>query len=488
MTKGTILLTALAGACVLTSSVHAFSLIGTDDPWMTVDLGYQIGGDVGGPKSIGEGYRFNQPFIVYGFDPSFIEFFGAHGVAAAEAAVKIINDLPPASLLNPDAYPLTTSRVNHAARNLRMFDVKSTLLSELLLQLGLASPERFVWTLRSVERPSDVVRQFLTIKRNFDPITLLPSSYINGTLYTYQIRPTGDDEWDAGEISLDPAEPNVSVAGNAGEVGRMDNRVARLYAARGLFFSGLTRDDVGGLRYLYHPGTMAVEQLASGTGLRSSLQVSVVGGGTGQGGWNPYHGVSVVTDPTGGAGGGTNATTTAVVNNAVRGGVDKILLVRADLDPLLNTYSRPVALRYPDFYSTNGVSGQFRSQNVERIITQPDITFAAADLGTAGNGGGPASPVGVLRSVGLVNLANLNSRFNTAGPGIQDPGGATMAIQLNRIGPQEINSNVQDNLTEEQGFTFFLWGSYDGSTNAPIAYPAGRMNLRFLENIVRGGN
>ncbi len=488
MTKGINSLTALAGVSMLAVTAHAFSLIGTEDAWMTVDLGYQIGGDVGGPKPIGEGYRFNQPFIVYGYDPSFVEFFGAEGVQATEAAVKIVNDLPPASLINPDAYPLATARINHTARNLRMFDLKSTMLSELLLQLGLAGPERYVWTLRNVERPTDVVRQFLTIKRNYDPITLLPSSYVNGTLYTYQIGLIGDDEWDAGEISLDPAEPNVSVAGFATEASLIDSRVARTYSARGMFFSGLTRDDVGGLRYLYHPGTMAVEQLTSGTGLRSTLAVSSVGGGGGsQGGWNPFHGVGLVTDPTGGTG-ATNGVTAGVVNAAIRGGIDKIQLVRVDLDPLLNTYTRPVALRYPDLFSTNGPVGQFRSQNVERILTQPDITFATADFGSAGGGGGPASPLALERSLGLVNLAALNSRFNTGGPGIQDPGSATMAITLNRIGPQEVNSNIGDNLTEEQGFTFFIWGSYDGSTNAPIAYPVGRMNLRFLENIVRGGN
>lgn len=483
------ILSAIAGAGMLASTAQAFSLNGLREEWMTVDLGYQRGGTLDideGPMVLGEGYRFNQPFIVYGFDPSYIEFFGAEGVRAAEEAIKIINDLPPASMINPNAYPLSTSRINHTARNLRLLDVKSTMLAQLVFQLGLANPERYAWTLRAVERPTDVVRNFLTVKRNYDPLTLLPSSYVNGTLYTYQIRLIGDDEWDAGEISLDPAEPNISVAGAATGGAFVDDRVIRRSAANGMFFTGLTRDDVGGLRYLYHPGTKLVEQLPTGTSLRSSAQVQAIGGsGGGSGGWNPYHGIGVVVgDPTGGTGGNTNAVA-AVVNAGVRGGVDKIQLIRADLDPLLNSYTRPVALRYSDTYSTNGVSGPTRSQNVERLMTRPDITFAAVDRGSAG---GSAFPWLLFAGNGLVDLSALNSRFDTAGPGIQDPGAAVLSIQLNRIGMQEVNSNVSDNLTEEEGLTVFVWGSYDGSTNAPIVYPVGRMNLRFLENIVRGAN
>lgn len=484
------ILSAIAGAGMVASTVHAFSLNGLREEWMTADLGYQRGGTLDadqGPMVLGEGYRFNQPFIVYGFDPSWVEFFGAEGIQAVEEAVKIINHLPPASMINPNAYPLSTSRVNHTARNLRLFDVKSAVLSQLMFQLGLSNPERYAWTLRAVERPSDVVRSFLTVKRNYDPISLLPSSYVNGTLYTYQIRLIGDDEWDAGEISLDPSEPNISVAGAATGGAYVDDRVIRKSDANGMFFSGLTRDDVGGLRYLYHPGTKLVEQLPAGTSLRSSAQVqSIGGGGGGSGGWNPYHGIGVVVgDPTGGTGGNTNGVGTAV-NVAVRGGIDKVQFIRADLDPLLNSYTRPVALRYSDTYSTNGVSGPTRSQNVERLMTRPDITFAAVDRGAVG--GGSASPGFLFASSGLVNLSGLNSRFTTGGPGIQDAGGSVLSIQLNRIGMQEVNSNVSDNLTEEEGFTFFVWGSYDGSTNAPTVYPVGRMNLRFLENIVRGAN
>jgi hypothetical protein len=484
------ILSAIAGAGMLASTAQAFSLNGLREEWMTVDLGYQRDGTLDineGPMVLGEGYRFNQPFIVYGFDPSYIEFFGAEGVRAAEEAIKIINDLPPASMINPNAYPLSTSRINHTARNLRLLDVKSTMLAQLVFQLGLANPERYAWTLRAVERPTDVVRSFLTVKRNYDPLTLLPSSYVNGTLYTYQIRPIGDDEWDAGEISLDPAEPNISVAGAATGGAFVDDRVIRRSAANGMFFTGLTRDDVGGLRYLYHPGTKLVEQLPTGTSLRSSAQVQAIGGsGGGSGGWNPYHGIGVVVgDTTGGTGGNTNAVA-GVVNTGVRGGVDKIQLIRADLDPLLNSYTRPVALRYSDTYSTNGVSGPTRSQNVERLMTRPDITFAAVDRGAVG--GGSAFPWLLFAGNGLVDLSALNSRFETAGPGIQDPGAAVLSIQLNRIGMQEVNSNLSDNLTEEEGLTVFVWGSYDGSTNAPIVYPVGRMNLRFLENIVRGAN
>ena len=59
-------------------------------------------GDIGGPMDIGDGYRWNVPVVTYGFDQSFLDYFGTNGVAAVEGAIQILNDLPPASSIVPD--------------------------------------------------------------------------------------------------------------------------------------------------------------------------------------------------------------------------------------------------------------------------------------------------------------------------------------------------------------------------------------------------
>lgn len=479
----------VAASVALGGSALAFSLAGPPASWMTADMNYD---PALAPMTPGEGYRYNSPVVVYGFDQSFIEFFGEEGVAAVESAIKILNDLPAASALDPAAYPTSTARVNQSARRLRLFDVKSSVLSVLVENMGLVAPERYVWTLREVRRPNEFTRNFLTIRRNYDPFTVLPSSFINGTLYTFQIQQTAPDVWEAVEVSVDPAEPNVSVVGFMGGetdsgVGRLDARAQRIYNSRGLFFSGLTQDDVGGIRHLYHPGTVAVEQLPAGTTLRTSSSVDEISsGGGGQSAWTPVYGVGVVTG--GGTGGATN--TTGVVDIGVRRGVNKVTYVRGDVgNQVLGTFRRPVVVRYSDSFSTNGVGGTFRTQNVERLMTAPDILFTAEDLGT----GDPTPiPIFIARTVSYVNLGDLNSNQGGAGsigplgPGIKAT--STTFIALARVGLTELNSTTTDNLTEEEGFTNFMWGSFDGSTNAPVIYPVGRVNPRMVESIVRNRN
>jgi len=44
-------------------------------------LGYTLAGDIGGPMFPLEGYRWNLPIITYGFDESFIRYFGNDGIA-----------------------------------------------------------------------------------------------------------------------------------------------------------------------------------------------------------------------------------------------------------------------------------------------------------------------------------------------------------------------------------------------------------------------
>src|SRR5216117_1860675 len=63
-------------------------------------LGYSLAGDIGGPMFPLEAYRWNVPFITYGFDESFIRYFGNQGIAAVSDAFQILNDLPPFSSMS----------------------------------------------------------------------------------------------------------------------------------------------------------------------------------------------------------------------------------------------------------------------------------------------------------------------------------------------------------------------------------------------------
>jgi hypothetical protein len=161
------------------------------------------------------------------------------------------------------------------------------------------------------------------------------------------------------------------------------------------------------------------------------------------------------------------------------------------------TFAADTPLAVTGIVAANGIAGNFRSQTVERTLTRPDIIFSAGDLGNATPG--LPIPIAVRRPTGqnFVDLSTQNSMNNATtgsevaplGPGVIDAGSSPITINIARMGLQELNSNSFDNLTEEQGFTSFVWGSYDGSTNAPTVYPVGRVNLRMIESIVRtGGN
>ena len=182
---------------------RAFSLLGPFEPWMqqTNDLRQQ--GDIGGPMCISNAYRWNVPVVTYGFDPSFINFFGTNGVAAVENAIQIINNLPAASDITATNYPLNTTRGNAVAGGQYLFDLKSVTLSLLLEQMGLAQPTRYIYVLKqwnpvfspspswSTDWPDWVFPDYIS-ERNFDPQTLEPTNDVNDQLYAAYIQTSGD--------------------------------------------------------------------------------------------------------------------------------------------------------------------------------------------------------------------------------------------------------------------------------------------------------
>lgn len=249
---------------------------GNGDAWQTPSLDYvTIGGDAVAPKNIGQEYRRNTSVLYYAFDENFTGFFDANnstnGTAAVDAAFTILNNLT-----NVDAYsaqltefPLDSQKFNYTAQSLGLTDLKSTTLSILLEQLGLADPERFVWALHDRyippggSCPLDVY--YNVVQRNFDPVLDTYSSYVNGTLYTYDIvefcTPLADGDLAATvPVPVDQvSDAFTSVAGGFGgglTLGKL---------GLGGFYTGLTRDDVGGLRFLLSTNNILVEDPAAGS-------------------------------------------------------------------------------------------------------------------------------------------------------------------------------------------------------------------------------
>lgn len=493
------LFTRVAPLVVGCSMAHAFSLVGDFEAWQAGNIGYNPGnvsvfspeGDVVAPKDLNQEFRINQPILTYGFDQSFIEFMGPVGVKAVDDAFKVFNDLPPVSQFSDDLaeFPRSSARVNYTAQRLSLLDVKSITMGLIMEQLGLTSPERYVWTIRQMNEDNGQ-QYYRIVNRNFDPITWLPTPYVNDTLYTYRTLPFIQNGtilyYDAQEISLDASEPNVTVAAYAAmSVPTIDGRVSRQLAwtSYGTFFTGLTRDDAGGLRYLYRPSNRNWERLPASAFPVTQTGVDVIGDGGGQqGNWSPFIGFISNTNTT-----TTNIITASVVDIAQRPGVDKIRFQRVDMDPLLNIWRRPVVVRYTDNFTTNGVS---QTQRVERQLPRPDIIFTAADLG---NLPAPRAPYPYVytRQVQLVNNFDINTidpaspTADTAGPGVIDHS-AGVVFGFNRVSPGYIN--IGTGTTEEAGRPTFVWGSFDGTTNAPVAFPAGRISLRELERLALGGN
>lgn len=389
---------------------RAFSLLGPYAPWMDEAKSFrQPGRDIGGPMNIGEGYRWNAPVVTYGFDASFLEYFGSNGVAAVEGAIDVLNNLPPASQLDPADYPTQVIRVNSQAASQGLIDLKSVTLFLLLEHLGLAEPERFTFCLRNSVRTTNGF-QDAVIQRNFDPITLQPSSNLNGTAWVNSVWHSDDSSRaDAIESAADPGQPaNSAVADGISDPGQ--------------FFVGLSRDDVGGLRHLLRTNAVKYESLLPG----------VRGEGINASSW---------------------------VDGAGRPGVDKITFVRHSFDALLARFL-PMTNQFADHYLTNGAVQQ---QHVERVVSQPDFLFAAADIQT-----GEPAVVRFARTgtSNWVNNAALNGTPTAAGPGnIQPPA----TITFNKLGT--VWAAAGPGADDHPDNQTVRWGTFDSTTNAPVVYP-----------------
>src|SRR5271154_5069101 len=162
----------------------AFSLLGPLglEAYQIPAIDYGVGGDVGAPRNIAQEYRWNTPVVYYAYDQNFLDYFGSNGVAAVESGIDVIDKLKPLSSYSSalTEFPLNTERVNYSAQAASMFDLKSSAMNLLLEQLGLAQPERWVWTLHSRVPQPDLSCPFMiytVIQRNYDPTFLNTGQY-----------------------------------------------------------------------------------------------------------------------------------------------------------------------------------------------------------------------------------------------------------------------------------------------------------------------
>lgn len=431
---------------------NAFALLGPFQSWMQPTNGLDSPGDIGGPMCISNGYRWNVPVVTYGFDKSFINFFGTNGEAAVESAIQVLNDLPPASQLALTNYPFDSMGYNYPAQAEGIIDLKSYTLSALLEQLGLTQPEQYIFVLKQwnaiflppapneysseSDWPSWVYPDYIS-ERNFDPQTLEASHYVNNTVYTAFIETFGDQNYIVPE-SVDPFAESFTAVVDCFDNGE----------PFGGFYVGLTCDDVGGLRYLFSTNNVAYETLLPGI-----------------------------------TGAGTNAG--SFVNGAWRPGIDKITFVPQSTDPQSGAFL-PTTNCYTDTYITNGVWVQ---QQLARVVTKPDFLFCAADLGE-----GQTFPSLFNRSgtTNWINNAALNGNPGDGGPGMIQP---PVKIVFDTLGPEYLSggSVFGTPFSPQTEFDPQSWASFDGSTNPPIIYPApqtgtNRMTVRLSFSLSAANN
>jgi hypothetical protein len=386
--------------------------------------------------ALDEGYRWNVPIVTYGFDQSFLDYFGSNGVAAVESAIRTINDLPAASNIVLTNYSVHALMMNYLAAAEGLLDLKSFTMSLLIEHMGLAQPSRYVFALRSwspsflllADEPSwppGTVGNSI-LERNYDPDTLIPSHFVNGNLFTGVVL----TELKAGttvptnalaEVVPELVDPDVTYLEAVSEGIGLD------FNNPGEFFPAFTRDDVGGLRWLLRAANTNYEMLLP-----------------------DVHGVD------------TNST--GFVNGAWRPGVEKITFMP---HPFLATSNQYLPFMY-DFTGTYLTNGILRRQFLERVVAQPDFLFSAGDADDAW-------PPLFVRSgtEGWDDNAALNwGDTIKAGPGVIRP---PVTINFHKVGPMV--STVEGGTSGSGVVTAHAWGSFDGSTNLPIAFPAADSRL-----------
>ncbi len=449
----------LAAVAALAPSALGFSLLGPylttlgGQPFEVRQLGYAKTNDIGGPMFLHSFYRWNVTNVYYAFDQSFINYFGTNGMKAVDDAFAILNDLPPASKIDLNNYPPDTKLWNPQAEAADLMDVKSTVLSLLVEHLGLAEPERYAWTLAHRFAAGNNTNYYV-MQMNYDPFTFQPTPWVNDVLYTYQIQEDNNGNAEAVEVpvTFNDRLPFTSVAGGN--------------LAPGYFYTGLSRDDVGGIKFLLSTNTLCVETLLPSITRGNPTFTSF--------GWVPYQGTTnTVTNSYF----STNASVQASLTNAsnfltvgIRGGVGKLHFTRTNFMDLLSTNFAPVTDYWNDVLI---ITNKIVTQPLQRPVTQPDIVFVAEDLGFSDiviNNTGFIVPNLTTRSdtTTWINDDVMNGQTAEGGPGLIT---GPVVIRLTTF---NLGGNYNENpffLNEQWSTTGSRWASFDNSGNPPFIYP-----------------
>lgn len=464
-------------AVVACERASAFSLQGIAYTWQTTDMDYF---SFLGPRNLGDEYRVNTAIVTYGFDSSFLDYFGEEGVKAVDEAFRVFNRLPPVSQMssNLDEYMTEGNmNINHRASALYLLDMKTAVMNSICGYLGLGGSEHVFDLRHRWSTPVTCEFTYETVIRNFDPITWNPSKYVNGTLYTYHIEDTCAVA-DAVEETVGGPYPDSRPLASGMNI---------FY---GTYALGITRDDAGGLRYIYRksnfnneilPGDALVSSISDSPWNTVSTNTTVVSGDSS----SPWNTVTPTTNYS------TTFTATrtalfasfalASTNTAgIRGGVEKVTFVKMYYDSLMGTNFRPVSLTYsiPTVKNYKSVY-----QKVNRIVTVPDILISAADLGQFGTDFYDADYYQAWFFVGASAAAAAGT---DNGPGVFDP---RASIVFNKVGKTFVNTGIANNiffipgsggLREANSSTWHAWASFDGTTNDPVIYPSGQ-SIREIE-------
>lgn len=164
-------------------------------------------------------------------------------------------------------------------------------------------------------------------------------------------------------------------------------------------------------------------------------------------------------------------------------GIEKIQFVKVspqNYDSGSGLFVVPITNNYT-MVSRNVTNGTLQVQYLQRIVTTPDVVIGAADLTSGGVSVVPSAPSGSFTNLYDVTYV-LN---NLAGPGLMV---SRPVIRLNKSGPVFFNSTVDTmdgstyfQATPETGSNtnlfysyYFVFGSFDGTTNAPLVFPSGQ--------------
>jgi len=240
---------------------------GTPDAFETPVIGYALATDLSTPKDIKEEFRRNTPVMYYAVDLSYFFYFGQSGIQAADQAMAMFNQVGDVSQYssNLTEWPTDSRGANYRALGNGLIDVKSYLMGSMTEQLGISEPTRWVWALKdrfhiTPGPPCPANMEYFVIKRNFSvmpvgPDTYPATSYVNDVLYSYFI-----DEFcnppnpvaDAVEVPVDALSQPFSAVGDF---------ISEWYEGLlpGQFYTSLTREDVGGLRYLLATNNINLE-------------------------------------------------------------------------------------------------------------------------------------------------------------------------------------------------------------------------------------